>query len=250
MIRDRQLWKGVEGYGWVTKVLLVAAVILGASFIGQVVNWIQELSRVDSPISALSSFGNFAKNVALDGYSSFSSGLLKYVVLLLSEVLIYHFMQRSLQELVDKPVTTRFKAFFDAQIRMIKVTFRAWLMELVISIGVSIVFGFLGFIGFLEAPVLFLVQCYFFGVVILDNFFEQFDMKIEVSMKQCQQYLGVAVAIGLVLYLLMLIPLVGVVAGTILVSVTAAIVMNQWSDIAFVPVAESPEAPAAGQEPG
>jgi hypothetical protein len=243
MIRDRQLWRGVDRYGWVATVILVAGIILGLSFLGQVINWVQELFRVGSPLSALSSLGSLARNLATEGYSSFTSGILKYVVLLLAEVLIYHFMQRTLEELIDKPVSTQFKDFFDAQVRMIKVSFRAWLLELLVSIGVSIVFGILGFLDWLEAPILFLVQCYFFGVVILDNFFEQFDLKIDLSMKKCQEYMGVALAIGLVLYLMMLIPLVGVVAGTILVSVTAAIVMNRWSDIAYVAPAPESESP-------
>ena len=123
MIRERRLWRGIDRYGWVTKVLVVAAVLFGWSFLKLVIKWFGQLSAVDSPGAALSSVGNLAGNLAMEGYESFTSGLMKYVILLLSEVIIYHFMQRALEELMDKPVSTRFQDFLDAQIRMLKVVF-------------------------------------------------------------------------------------------------------------------------------
>ena len=235
MIRDRKLWRGVDRYGWVAKVLLVAGVLLGWSFLRQVFQWFGQLGSVDSPISALSSMGNLASSVALEGYESFTSGFMKYVVLLLSEVLIYHFMQRALEEITDKPVSTRFQDFLDAQIRMLKVVFRTWIFELIATLGISIVFGIFGFLDWLEPAALFIVQCYFFGFVIMDNYFEQFDLSIRDSTEESRSLTGIALGLGIVLYLAMLVPIVGVVAGTIVVSVAAAIVMNQWSDIAFRP---------------
>lgn len=235
LIRDRKLWRGVDRYGWVAKVLLVAGVLLGWSFLQQVLKWITQLGSVDSPISALSSVGNLASNVALEGYESFTSGLMKYVVLLLSEVLIYHFMQRALEEIADKPVSTRFQDFLDAQIRMVKVIFRTWILELIVTGAISIAFSIFGFLDWMEPAALFLVQCYFFGFIIMDNYFEQFNLSIRDSLDESRSLTGIALGLGIVLYLAMLIPLVGVVVGTIVVSVAAGIVMNQWSDIAFRP---------------
>lgn len=73
----------------------------------------------------------------------------------------------------------------------------------------------------------FVVQCYFFGLVILDNYNEQFGLSIKESLATSKNYRGVSLALGMVLYLFMLVPLVGVVAGTVLVSVTAVIVLNK-----------------------
>lgn len=234
LIRDRQLWRGVDQYGWVTKVLIIAAILLGLSFIGLVIDWVRQLGQADSALMAISSMGSLAGSVAMEGYESFTSGLMKYVVLLLSEVLIFHFMQRSLEELHDKPIATDFKAFYHAQVRMIKVTIRIWIFELIVTIGLSIFFGIFGFLGWLEGTVTFLAQCFFFGLLILDNYSEQFGLSIKESIQFNQQFPGIALALGMVLYILMLVPLVGVVAGTILVSVTAVIVMGAWSDTAFL----------------
>lgn len=227
LIRDRQLWQGINRYGWVVKGLVVVAILMGLSFFSLVTDWIGGLYEAENGIAALSSVGTLASNMALEGYESFSSGLMKYVILLLSEVIIFHFMQRALEEIQDHPIKTDFQAFLDAQIRMIKVVIRTYIMELIATALLSVFFGIFGFLDWLEPFTLFLVQCYFFGLVIIDNYNEQFDMSIKDSMEFSKNYRGVSLALGIVLYLFMLIPLVGVVAGTILVSVTAAIVLNR-----------------------
>lgn len=241
LIRDRQLWRGINRYGWVVKALVVVAILIGLSFLGQVSKWIGSLFAAESGMVALSSVGTLASNMAIQGYESFTSGLMKYVILLLSEVIIFHFMQRALEEIQNHPIRTDFQSFLDAQIRMIKVVIRTYIMELIATVVVSIFFGIFGFLDWIEPVVLFLVQCYFFGLVIIDNYNEQFGMTIKESIEFSKGYRGVSLALGLVLYLFMLVPLVGVVAGTILVSVTAAIVLNR---IAKLEVA-SPEVPIA-----
>lgn len=227
LIRERELWRGVNRYGWVFKVLVIVAIIMGLSFLSTVTSWIGSLFQAESGMAALSSVGTFASNLALEGYESFTSGLLKYVILLLSEVIIFHFMQRTLEELQGREIKTDFQPFFDAQVRMIKVVIRTYILELIATLLVSIFFGIFGFLDWLEPLVNFVVQCYFFGLVILDNYNEQFGLSIKESLATSKNYRGVSLALGMVLYLFMLVPLVGVVAGTVLVSVTAVIVLNK-----------------------
>lgn len=227
LIRERELWRGINAYSWVFKALMIVAVIIGLTFLVEVGSWLADLVNGSAEVDALSGMGIMASSLATEGYESFSSGLLKYVVLVLAEVVVFHFMQRALEEIQGHPIRTDFQAFFAAQVRMVKVALRSWVLELLISILVSIFFGIFGFLDWLESPILFFVQCYFFGLVILDNYNEQFGMTIKESMVFSQSYLGVSFALGLVLYLMMLVPLIGVVAGTIIVSVTAAIVMNK-----------------------
>ena len=205
-------------------------------------NGIGGLFQAESGIAALSSVGNLASNLAIQGYESFTSGLLKYVVLLLSEVIIFHFMQRALEELRGHPIRTDFQSFFNAQIRMIKVVIRVYILELIVTALVSVFFGIFGIIDWFEPLALFLVQCYFFGLVIIDNYNEQFGMSIKESMVFSKDFHGVSLALGLVLYLFMLVPLIGVVAGTILVSVTAVLVLNQIAKVELDPPAVADQA--------
>ena len=231
LIRDYQLWTGVNRYGWVFKVLVVVAVLMGFSFLSMVTSWIGSLFQAESGMAALSSVGTFASNLFTSGYESFTSGMLKYVILLLSEVIIFHFMQRALEELEEHELRTDFQTFLDAQIRMIIVVIRIYIMELIATLLVSIFFGIFGFLSWLEPFANFFIQCYFFGLVILDNYNEQYGLKISTSLEMSKNYRGVSLALGMVLYLFMLVPLVGVIAGTILVSLTAVIVLNKIAKI-------------------
>ena len=227
LIRERELWQGINRYSWVFKALVVVAIIVGLSFLTEVGSWVGRLFVGDTDINAFAAMGTMISNVVTEGYESFTSGLLKYVILVLSEVVVFHFMQRALEEIQGHPIRTDFQAFFTAQVRMIKVAIRAWIMEVIVSALVSVFFGIFGFLDWLESPILFLIQCYFFGLVILDNYNEQFGMTIKESMTFSKSYMGVSLALGFVLYILMLVPLIGVIAGTILVSVTGAIVMSK-----------------------
>ncbi|MEL7221924.1 MAG: hypothetical protein AAGJ93_11435, partial [Bacteroidota bacterium] len=227
MVREHRLWEGIGRYSWVFKALLIVGVLLGLSFLSTVFDWVDGMKTEAVPNSFFNNMGTLASTLATDGYESFTSGLLKYVILILSEVVIFHFMQRTLEVLRNQPIKTNFKAFFRAQIRMIKVVFRVYILELLTTIMVAVAFGILGLGDQLEAIAKFVVQCYFFGLVILDNYNEQQGMKIKESMHYSRNFTGVALVLGLVLYLLMLVPLIGVVAGTILVSVAGAIVMDR-----------------------
>lgn len=238
LIRERELWRGINRYNWVFKALVIVAILISLTFLTEVGSWLGSLYGGNTEVNAFSSMGTMVSNLATTGYESFSSGLLKYVILVLSEVVIFHFMQRALEEIQGHPIRTDFQAFFSAQIRMIKVAIRAWVLELIVTTLVSIVFGIFGFLEWLEPAVIFIVQCYFFGLVILDNYNEQYSMTIKESMVFSRDYMGVTLALGFVLYLMMLVPLVGVVAGTILVSVTAAIVMSKLANL-------EPKTPAA-----
>lgn len=231
LIRERELWRGINRYSWVFKALVVVAILVGLSFLTEVGSWISRLFVGDTNINAFSAMGTMISNVVTEGYESFTSGLLKYVILVLSEVVVFHFMQRALEEIQGHPIRTDFQAFFTAQTRMVKVAIRAWIMEVIVSALVSVFFGIFGFLDWLESPILFLTQCYFFGLIILDNYNEQFGMTIKESMAFSKSYMGVSLALGFVLYLLMLVPLIGVLCGTILVSVTGAIVMSKMAKL-------------------
>ncbi|MEZ4986710.1 MAG: EI24 domain-containing protein [Saprospiraceae bacterium] len=231
LIRDRRLWTGMHHYGWVQKVLLGVAMLLSFSFLGMVSGWMGEWFGSGTLRGFFSGVSHFSSKLFEEGYHSFTSGFMKYFLLLLVEVLIFHFMQRALQEVEGTPLRTDFQTFLNAELRMLQVVVRTWAMELVATVLVSIFFGLITPISFLKPLVTFVVQCYFFGLVIMDNYNEQFGLNIKQSLAYSQQFKGIAFGLGFILYLFMLIPVVGVIAGTILVSVTAVLVMEKPGDV-------------------
>ena len=74
---------------------------------------------------------------------------------------------------------------------------------------------------------LLIVQCFFLGFAIIDNYNEIYKMTIKQSFKFTQQYIGVALAVGVVVYMLMLLPLVGTVLAPLLGAVVSTMTMYQ-----------------------
>ncbi|HMQ49944.1 MAG TPA: hypothetical protein PKA00_21175 [Saprospiraceae bacterium] len=229
-IRRYRLWEGLQHYGWLAKVLLFFAFLAGLKFISIFFNWINQI-KLSSAGQAFQSMGMFFHDFALGGYEFVFSGTTKYLILILAEVLVFHCCRRTIQILMRRNDPPVFKDFIDAQKRMIAVAIYSWVMELVFTILIKIATGIVSPLAFLEEAAIFIVQCYFLGFAIIDNYHEQFGLSIKESAKLTQNYLGVAFAAGLSLYLIMLIPLAGVIIAPIIVTVAVAHTMYSVSDL-------------------
>ena len=233
-VRKHRLWEGFNQYGWVIKLLVGVAILLGITFLSIVFDWFRSLQPAQESYALISSVGGLFTRIFGEGYELFSAGFMKYVLLILLEVIVYHFMRRTLTVLVDKSCGVSFNDFLEAQKRMIKVVIRSFVYESIASVIITVVFAIFGFVSFLEPVLIFGVQCYFLGFAIIDNYMEQFGLTIRESIDYSYQYTGVSLALGLVLYILLAIPLLGAVAGPILVSVGAGIIMTQLSDLHLI----------------
>ena len=91
---------------------------------------------------------------------------------------------------------------------------------------VKIGLGIIGF-TFLKPVATLLIQSYFLGFAIIDNYNELYHMDIKQSLNYANQYGGVTLIIGLSAYIMMLIPLVGTVAGPLIGAVVAALTMHE-----------------------
>jgi len=106
------------------------------------------------------------------------------------------------------------------------VTFFCFVMEMVCSTIAEVGLGLLG-MGWMESIVFILIQCYFMGFAVIDNYNEIYKISIKDSAKYTQIYSGVALGIGLVVYVLMLIPVFGTVLAPLLGAVVATMTMYQ-----------------------
>ena len=144
------------------------------------------------------------------------------MILILLEIVIFHFARKTLQAFTGEEQKANLKAFIDAQVRMFQVVIFCFVMELIISIFLKIGFSILS-IKWLLPVALLIVQCFFLGFAIIDNYNEIYKMTIKQSFKFTQQYIGVALAVGVVVYMLMLLPLVGTVLAPLLGAVVSTI---------------------------
>lgn len=226
-----KLWKGLRDYGWVARMLVGVAVIIAVYMISETVSWMethQQSGFVDMAIAPDGLILTWIK----DAYDSLSEGMLNWVTLILLEVVIYHFMRQSLKVVLKKNVekANTFRPFFNAQVRMIKVSVIAFFLE-------SIVLGIFEdlFPVLLFTLLSVTVKSLLLGAVIADNYNEQFGLSIQQSFRHLRRnYFGICLGLGLPLFLMLKVPVLGTIMGPLAASVTAAIVLRERSDLHIV----------------
>ena len=244
-IHKNKLWVGFWQYGWVAKTLVVLAILLGLKLVNTFLKWWRNV-EINDPTEAVASFGHLFQNMAYEGYDFLFMGGMKYVMMMLLEVVIFHVCRRTLEILTGKTSDLSFNAFFNAQIRMIKVAIRSYVMELIFGIFIGIAFIFAGGLEFLKPVLKYAVHCYFLGFIVFDNYAEQFGKSIKESTILARDYIGVCLALGLTTSILLFIPVVGALVAPLIVAVTVTLVMYHSSDIHLTP--ENELTPAVNAE--
>ena len=228
---NHRLWEGLRQYGWVARGLVIVGILVGLVMVGEVVDWLQK--HADEPLTAMAiGSESLIYQWVVEAYQSLSEGVLNWVILVLLEVVIYHFIRQTLRVLLKKETgeAHTFKPFLNAQIRMIQVSFMAVILQqILVNIGESVL------PSPLEWAFSLAVQSTILGYAIADNYNEQFDLSIQQSLRHLREnYLGICMGLGLPLFLLLKIPLFGTVLGPLVTSVAAAIVLREKSDLHIV----------------
>lgn len=229
-VKEHRLWDGFWKYGWVSRFLIFAGIVMGLKFLAIFVKWIGKASQTDSTQMMSVASGMFS-DLYNESFGDLLNGNMHYFMLILLEVIIFHVIRRTLEQLFGDLPDPTLKDFIRAQVRMFAVGLVGIILGKIVTMLVGIPLGMIGVWSFSEPIVEKIVQFYFLGFAVVDNYNEQFHLKIKESLKYTFRYAGVALAVGVVLYVLMAIPIIGPIAGPILASVTATLVMYQVSDL-------------------
>ncbi|MBR9920272.1 MAG: hypothetical protein GYB31_05475 [Bacteroidetes bacterium] len=219
-IREKRLWDGFWKYGWATAILIILGVLVGLQFFSEFWNLLSGVwtGLKTSDASLVSTrFQDFLGGL-------FLVGSWKYIILILGEVLIFHLLRRTIELLGGAEQDASFSAFIQAQKRMFTVALFSWVMELLATIFISVGLSILG-LQAIKPVLVFLVSAYFLGFAMTDNYFERLGISITASHKLNLNIIGVSLGIGLVLYVLFLIPLIGPILGTSVGAVAAALTL-------------------------
>jgi uncharacterized protein YqgC (DUF456 family) len=229
--RQHRLWEGFLRYGWVAKILMVVGVLASLQVLGGLLKVFGNIdtSNAMSIVSTASvNFGDFAKNQL----QFFTDGGARYVILVLLEILVFHVCHRTVDILMtDRVHKPTLHDFIKAQVRMFVVAIVYLVIESLVSIPITIFFKIVSPLAMFKDAVLLVVHCVFLGMMVMDNYNEIFGLKIKESLRESRQYLGIALALGLVLRLFFLIPGIGPVIGTLLTGVAASMILHENSTL-------------------
>ncbi len=227
-IREHKPWRGLKRLGWIVWAMAIAGALLSYQFFREFYHAVEQVRSSQQPItmSLVSTFSFEKLSWAMEGSR-------KYLVMIVLELVVFYFIQKTLEIRIGRKPELTTKAFVDAEIRIFKVTILAWVLETITRfLVVDLALGIVGF-NWLEKPTGFLIQCYFLGFAMIDNYHECFDLNVSGSEKRTRRAaVGVAVATGLVAHLFMYVPVVGAVIATMLGAVTATLAMERFAPIA------------------
>ena len=217
-LRTHRLWRGLREYGWLIRGLVVVSLIVGWHSL----DWLQALlDRIDREgLSALSSADS-----SLDMQGRFLELFVfedggKYLILVLTEVLVFHFLRRTIEIKTGIPQRRDFKAFQIALFRMVGLAGMLFGLEIagkvLIEVFVGVVDGILWLPDFTKYLLEYVLQFYLLGFALVDNYFEVKGLRLGQLPFLTQRMLGATIGLGAVFQLLLLVPLLGpILAATI-----------------------------------
>ncbi len=226
-IKDNRLWDGFWEYGWVSKLLMLGGLIVGGTYFNVYLEWLRG-PESESVLQSVVSTGALVQDFARESYDMFYNGSMKYLILVLMEVFIFHVVRRCFEMISGKEMDSSFEAFVQAQIRMLKVILKCWILEMVLTIVISAALGIFG-LNFIKPVLVFIIQCYFLGFAVIDNYYEMFEMTIRQSEQETREIPGLALSIGIIVWVLMMIPLVGAVIGPLIGAVAATLALYKMN---------------------
>lgn len=237
--RKHKIWAGFWKYGWVSRFLVLLSALVGLKMVGSMTNWFRRVDTSD-PLAAMSSVGQVFTSVLTEEYEYLTSGSMRYLMIILLEIVVFHVCRKSLQILTGRQSDASMKAFIEAQVRMIKVAFFCYFVEMVVGMVIKTGFNVMVPVDFLEPGFLFLNQLFFMGFAIMDNYLEQFHFSIKDSFKTSQQFIGVCLGTGLIVQVFFMVPLIGPVLAPFLAAVAVTLVLVELTDyhLELEPVAE------------
>ena len=215
--KKNELWKGIFKHRWVTLVTIILSVLFTYTLFSDIFDIL--ISSDPSPDGA-NVEGEKKYFSGISKFTAIFSGS-KYLMLILLEIVIFHFSVKTLEVLNKEKYETTFGMFIKAEMRMIKVMIRSFVYTFIVNILLNIGLSILGFSYALPA-FMFVVTSYFIGLGFLDNYNEQQKLNVKESDICIRYNSGAATTLGVLASVGLVVPII----GPLLVPVFGAIVAN------------------------
>lgn len=218
-IFEKKLWQGFIQQKLALLVVFVAAIFIPTSLFTYIRDNISHGSFFQTTNEA---------NIAIANTASFSSlfeGGNKFLVIILIQLLVVHISNKTIEHLSGTKIDLSAREMMQSQIRVIIVSVRNWVIELVIGVGIAIIIGIFG-PDWLETVLKYGLSCYFAGYLFIDNYNNTFGISIKESQSIVKKHLGAACIIGLVTNILLLLPFIGAIAVAFVCTIGATWYMH------------------------
>lgn len=212
--KTNKLWRGIFRHKWILLLTIILSgiftFVLFSDLIFSAAEMVDVLAENDS-----SNVGKNNKDTALFGGS-------KFLLLILLEVVIFHFSVKTLEILNNEEYETTFGMFIKAEVRMIKVLLRGAIYSFIVQIVLNIALSILD-VEFALSFLMFLVHSYFIGYSFFDNYNEQQKLNIKESDLCIRHNSGAATTLGIVASIGLMIPLLGALVVPVFAAISANI---------------------------
>ncbi|MDF1697273.1 MAG: hypothetical protein P1U56_15625 [Saprospiraceae bacterium] len=212
--KKHKLWKGIFEHKWIVLLTVLISVIFTYTIATNLVDYF-------SPASEILNADGDPTNARQDSKETAIFGGSKFLMMIMLEVVIFHFSVRTLEALNKEKYTTTFGMFFKAEIRMIKVMIRGFVYSLIIQFVLTIILK-IADLEYLLPFLIFIVHAYIIGYAFFDNYNEQQKLNIKESDLCIRYNSGAATTLGIVASLGLMVPII----GPIVVPIFGAIASN------------------------
>ena len=219
--KKHKLWKGLFRHKWITILVILLSFLFSYVLFSELYGYIfpNEIAAHSGDLANNES-SQQNKETAIFGGS-------KFFLLILLEIVIFHFSVRTLEILNNEKYNATFGLFIKAEIRMVKVLVRSAIYSIIAHGILYVICHFLN-IGGLIPLLMFIVTSYFVGNAFFDNYNEQQKLNIKESDICIRHHSGAATALGIAASLVLLIPIIGVFITPIFGAITANIYGHKY----------------------
>ena len=218
--KTHKLWRGIFKHKWILLLAVILSVLFTFALFSDLYEYIFSASEVMDSVSE-----NDASNSSNPGKNNRDTAVFggsKFLLLIMLEVVIFHFSVKTLEILYGEEYKTTFSMFVKAEIRMVKVIIRAFIYSLIAQVILNIVLSLSNF-EFILPLLMFLVHSYFIGFSFFDNYNEQQKLDIKKSDIHVRHNSGAATTLGIAASIGLMIPIIGVLVVPVLAAITANI---------------------------
>jgi len=146
----------------------------------------------------------------------------KYLFLALASPLYAYISERTAEIINQTTYKFNFGQFLHDVIRGIRISFRNFVVQFFLTL-LLLILSFIPIVGWLFGLIIVVLDCYYYGFSMLDYNFERHKLSIQTSRKLIRSNKGITIGNGLIMYLSLLIPILGIIFIAPLSAIAATI---------------------------